>query len=115
MNNNRLHHSYRKLCQLIIEEERHKSVADIYDHYANKYDVYDKPLYDEAVKLGQECKQRFKDETFINSIISRMMEWPVVYTLIVCKQVPCKKLTEIIGYKSFRPLAEELMDIIFGK
>jgi hypothetical protein len=43
-----------------------------------------------------------------------MAEWPVVYNLIICKQVPAKRLAKILDDNSFKLLAEELMSVIFG-
>jgi len=108
----RLAPEYQNLCRHIIDQD--KPIEDVYNHYARMYGVYDQKLYDEAVRIGKESKQRYNSPTFIKRVVKRMWQLPVAYNVIICKQVPCRMLVIMIEDKSFRPLAEELMTIIFG-
>lgn len=109
----RNHPIYQTICQLIIENDD-KPVGDVYKRHAKLYGVYDQALYDTAIRLGKRLKESFDDTAFVNMASERMLSLPVVYNLIACKQVPTKKLSKVIENKSFRPIAEELMEVIFG-
>lgn len=112
----RLHKVYRDASRFIIDNENFngKTIVRAYEEAALTNGFHDQLLYDEAVALGNKCHQHFNDEAVIDTVSKRMLELPVVYNLIICKQVPTAKLSTVIGFKSFRPLAEELMTAVFG-
>lgn len=104
-----MHPRYQRLARMILENEDERGIAAAYDKYALAYDVYSPTLYSEAVRLGKKLSSKT-----IKATIARMHKLPVVYNLIICKQASTKKLSRFIEHKGFRPLAEELMTVLFG-
>jgi hypothetical protein len=99
----RTHLVYQILTRRIIDEDD-----------TGLAQTYNPTLYAEAVKLGERLKTSKNLGQTIKAAAKRMSQWPVFCNVIVCKQVPVKRLAKVIENKTFRPFAEELMTIIFG-
>lgn len=99
----RMHLAYQILARRIIDENDTGLAR-----------TFNPMLYAEAVKLGEKLKTSKNLGQTIKAAVKRMGQWPVAFNVVVCKQVPVKRLAKVIDNKTFRPFAEELMTVIFG-
>lgn len=108
---NRLHPIYQNVARQLINDDG--NIVDVYEKHARSAGVYDEDFFNAAIVIAETLKNQ-PNARQLKAITKCMTTWPVFYNIVVCKQVPTRVLAGIIEKESFRPIAEELMTVIFG-